>query len=58
MSRLTNRMKRNDFLKEKKKTKQNKTQACLPLLVLTPRGLAETGVPLKRRRLIQFTIHW
>ena len=54
MSRLTNRIKRNDFLKEK----HNKTQACLPLLVLTPRGLAETGVPVKRRKLIQFTIHW
>ena len=29
MSSLTNRIKRNDFLKEK--TKQNKTQACVTL---------------------------
>ena len=31
MSSLTNRIKRNDFLKEKNKTKQNKTQACVAL---------------------------
>ena len=54
MSSLTNRIKRNDFLKEK--TKQNKTQACVTLTGVDTQRIGRNWCS-RLQYTIQFTIH-